>query len=112
VLHRFPNPLFGVIMFNWFRKKIGHSPENPGEPKVRVYPNPLVGLLDDFEAAKGAPLTREEVLAVRDNAKWIEMTQSQADKFYAAFDARIKLPRLDPDRIWEEWQALNGRETS
>jgi hypothetical protein len=97
-------------MINWFRKMIGRNAESPDDPKVRVYPNPLVGLLDESEAAKGAHLTREEVLAVRDNAKWIEIPQSQADKFYAAFDAQIKLPRLDPDRIWEEWQALNGRE--
>ncbi|MCE9530461.1 MAG: hypothetical protein K8T89_04920 [Planctomycetes bacterium] len=97
-------------MLNWFRKLIGRRAESPNVPKVRIYPNPLVGLLDDSEAAKGAPLTQEEVIAVRDNAKWIEVTQSQADKFHAAFDAQIQLPRLDPDRIWEEWQALNGRE--
>ena len=76
---------------------------------VRIYPYPLVGLLDEFEKTKGAPLSRDEVLAVRDNAQWLEVTQSQADKFHAVFAAKTGLPRLDPDRIWEEWQALNGR---
>ena len=88
----------------------GQSSNRSDEPKVRVYPNPLVGLLDEREKNKGTPLTREEVLSVRDNAEWMEMSQSQADKFYAALDAQIELPRLDPDRVWEEWQTLNNRE--
>jgi hypothetical protein len=37
------------------------------------------------------------------------MTRSQAVKFYAALDAQTPIPRLDPDRIWEEWQEIRGQ---
>jgi len=29
-------------------------------------------------------------------------------RLYAALDARMPIPRLNPERIWEEWQ-LNTR---
>lgn len=91
-------------MFNWL---FGKRPAADDEPQVRVYAYPLVGLLWDREEAKGAPLTEAEVLEIRDRAHFLMMPESQARKFWAAMDAKIPMPRLDPDNIWEEWQALS-----
>jgi hypothetical protein len=76
---------------------------------VIVFLNPLALLLASRERQKGAPLTEAEVLAVRDHAACTQMTRSQAVKFYAALDAQTPIPRLDPDRIWEEWQEIRGQ---
>jgi hypothetical protein len=91
-------------MFGWFKKR-----STKQEPTVPVFLNPLVMLLAGAEKQKGSPLTEQEVLKVRDNARCIAMTQSQAEKFYASLDAQIPLPRIDPERIWEEWQAIRGQ---
>jgi hypothetical protein len=37
------------------------------------------------------------------------MPLSQAERFYAALDAQMPIPRLDPERIWEQWQAMRDR---
>ena len=73
---------------------------------VLVFLNPLVMLLAGRERQKGAPLTREEVLAVRDSAKCMKLPRSAAEKFYATLDAQMPIPRIDPDRCWEEWQEI------
>ena len=73
---------------------------------VTVYLNPLVILLVGHERQKGAPLTEEDVLAVRDDAQCISMTRSRAEKFYASLDAQMPVPRLEPERIWEQWQGV------
>lgn len=46
------------------------------------------------------------MLAVRDSAATTQMARSQAERFYAALDARMPITRLDPDRIWDEWQEV------
>ena len=79
------------------------------EPMVTVYLNPLVILLVGRERQKGSPLTEAEVIAVRDQAQGIPMTRSQAEKFYASLDGQMPIPRLDPERIWEEWQEVRQR---
>jgi hypothetical protein len=75
------------------------------EPVVTVFLNPLVVLLAGRERQKGSALTEAEVLEVRDNAACMRMPLSQAEKFYASLDAQMPIPRLNPERIWEEWQA-------
>jgi hypothetical protein len=79
------------------------------EPMVTVFLNPLIMLLTVRERQKGSPLTEAEVLEVRDRAACARMPLSQAERFYAALDAQMPIPRLDPERIWEEWQAVRGR---
>lgn len=79
------------------------------EQTVAVFLNPLVMLLSAREEAKGAALTEAEVLQVRDSAMCTRMPLSQAEKFYAALDAQMPIPRLNPERIWEEWQAYRNR---
>jgi hypothetical protein len=76
------------------------------EPMVTVFLNPLAMLLAGRERQKGSPLTEAEVLAVRDSASCTRMPLSQAEKFYASLDAQMPIPRLNPERIWEEWQAV------
>lgn len=76
------------------------------EPLVSVFLNPLVLLLAARERQKGAPLTEAEVLEVRDTTLCTRMPYSQAEQFYAALDAQSPVPRLDPERLWQEWQAV------
>jgi len=86
-------------MFGWFKKR------SADEPRVVVFLNPLVMLLAGRERQKGAPLTEQEVLEVRDSAQCVTMTVSQAEKFYASLD-HVSLPRLNPENVWAEWQAV------
>jgi hypothetical protein len=74
------------------------------EPMVTVFLNPLVMLLAGRERQKGSPLTEAEVLEVRDRAACTQMPLSQAERFYASLDAQVPIPRLNPERIWDEWQ--------
>jgi hypothetical protein len=66
-------------------------------------------LLAGREKQKGSLLTEAEVLEVRDNAACTQMPLSQAEKFYASLDSQMPIPRLNPERIWEEWQAARER---
>jgi|GEM_PF-1579069 len=79
------------------------------EPKVPVFLNPLAMLLAARERQKGSPLTEAEVLEVRDGAECTAMSLSKAERFYASLDAKMPIPRLDPERIWEQWQAVRER---
>jgi hypothetical protein len=76
------------------------------EQVVTVFLNPLAMLLAARERQKGSPLTEAEVLEVRDGAVCTQMPLSQAEAFYTALDAQMPIPRLNPERIWEEWQAV------
>lgn len=77
--------------------------------EVAVFMNPLVLLLAEKERAKGAYLTEAEVLAVRDSALCVRMTNARARAFYTSLDANMAFPRLDPDRIWEEWKEIRDQ---
>ncbi|WP_439625711.1 hypothetical protein [Gemmata sp.] len=79
------------------------------EPTIPVFVNPLVMLLSARERQKGSPLTEAEALEVRDGAACIRMPLSQAERFYAALDARMPIPRLHPERLWEQWQAIRDQ---
>lgn len=79
------------------------------ETTVVVFLNPLMMLLTARERQKGAPLTEAEVLEVRDGAACTRMPLSQAERFYTSLDARMPIPRLNPERLWEQWQAVRDR---
>ncbi len=79
------------------------------EPMVPVFLNPLALLLAGRERQKGSPLTEAEVLEVRDEAACTQVSLSRAEKFYASLDAQMPIPRLDPERIWEQWLAIRDR---
>jgi hypothetical protein len=94
-------------VFGWFGRKRNEA-SGSGAKIVRVYLNPLHAMLGAAEKQKGSPLTEAEVLHVRDTSVAIDMTQEQAEKFYASLDAQMPIGRLDPTRIWEEWQEVRG----
>ena len=93
--------------FESVRRRGGYPPGT--EPMVTVYLNPLAMLLAARERQKGSPLSKAEVLQVRDTAVCTQMPRSKAERFYAALDARMPIPRLDPERVWEQWQAMRDR---
>lgn len=95
-------------MFGWFKKR-NSTPASTNEPMVTVFLNPLIMLLAGAERKKGQPLTELEVLHIRDTAVCTQMTLSQAEKFYASLDSQMRIPRLDPARVWEEWQAMRDQ---
>jgi hypothetical protein len=92
-------------MFEWLRKR---KPEHPTSTQatVRVYLNPLYAMLHAAEQRKGSPLTEAETLQVRDTTVAVDMTKEQAERFYASLDAQVQVHRMNPDRIWEEWQEI------
>jgi len=66
-----------------------------------IYPVPsLVATLLNREQAKGAPLTEEEVIAIRDSAPSIAMTREEA----AYLDEKRGYLDIDPENCWPEWQ--------
>jgi hypothetical protein len=95
-------------MWEWLTRRFRSTP-NSGEKTVKVYLNPLVMLIAGAERQKGRPLTKAEVLRIRDSAASTQMPVAQARKFYASLDEQMPIPRLNPDKIWEEWQAARDR---
>lgn len=97
-------------MFGLFKKKPSTaSPAATTGGQVKVFLNPLIMLLAGAEKQKGRPLTREEVLAVRDSAAHIMMPPEQATKFYESLDSQVPVHRMNPDRVWEEWQEIRDK---
>jgi hypothetical protein len=92
-----------MSVFGWFGRKRKEEADSDAKT-VRVYLNPLHAMLGAAERQKGSPLTEAEVLHVRDTTVAIDMTPEQAEKFYASLDAQMPIGRLDPARLWEEWQ--------
>ena len=94
-----------MAVFGWFGRK-GNETIGSDAKTVRVYLNPLHAMLGAAEKQKGSPLTQAEVLHVRDTTVSIDMTPQQAETFYASLDAQMPIGRLDPARVWEEWQEV------
>ncbi len=97
-------------MFGWFKRKPSFTLEQ--EKTVKVYLNPLMALLHGAERTKGSYLTQEEVLSIRDNAAFIMMAPEQASVFYRSLDAQVAVHRMNPDRLWEEWQEIRDHVVS
>ncbi|MNV33815.1 hypothetical protein D3C71_1252000 [compost metagenome] len=96
-------------MLNWLRRQTKIQPDE--QRKVTAYLNPLHALLHAAEKSKGSPLTEAEVLQVRDTTIAVEMTEEQAAMFYMSLDAQVEVYRMNPDRIWEEWQEIRAHVT-
>jgi predicted nucleotidyltransferase len=73
------------------------------ERSTPVFMPMLAVLLAITERNKGAPLSRDEVLAVRDKAPRIMMTRSDA----AAFAAK-RGSDIDQARAFESWQEFRA----
>lgn len=80
-----------------------HEDVLKSEELLLIVPVPaLVAVLMHHENEKGAPLTEDEVLSIRDGAESIAIP----------FSAKQKLEEtrgyvdIDPENVWEEWQIV------
>ena len=69
------------------------------DPIVPVFMPALVALLGRAAELKGSPLTRDEVIRIRDNAVCI-MRRASAK---AEMEEKRGYPDIDPERCWEDW---------
>jgi len=60
----------------------------------------LVATLQNQEQANGAPLTREDVEAIRDGAPCVALTRYQR----TAVDDGRGYGDIDSERAWDDWQ--------
>ena len=85
-------------MFGWLKRKA----EDPSSVEQLV-PTPIPALVEVLalkEREKGAPLTEEEVIGIRDNAVCMMLPISAAHNMVEARG----YSDLDPEFIWEQWQ--------
>lgn len=73
--------------------------ETTNDPLIPVFMPALIVLLENARTKKGSPLTKEEVLAIRDNGVCLMMKTSQAIQL----DNRRGYSDLDPEICWEQW---------
>lgn len=83
----------------WLARLLGKGGDEVDEPLVIVPIPPLVTLLQQYEAAKGSPLTEQEVLDIRGKAVCMTMRRSRADQLSEARG----FPDIDPANAWTEW---------
>lgn len=83
----------------WLSKLIGKGEEASDDPLVVVPIPPLATLLQHHETTKGAPLTEEEVLAIRDNAVCMTTRRSHADQLVE----KRGWVDVDAANPWEDW---------
>ena len=69
------------------------------DPVVPVFIPALVALLLRAEQLNGSPLTRNQVVAIKDNATCMSVRASVK----AAMEEKRGYRDLDPERCWEEW---------
>ncbi|MCC3313339.1 hypothetical protein [Nocardia africana] len=87
-----------------------HQPIEPGQavrdddPLVPIPIPALIALLIRREDDKGAALTEDEVLDVRDNALCMMMPLSDQ----RALDRSRGYRDIDPDNLWQEWCAYKS----
>lgn len=97
-------PRMGLFQRLFPRKARTSSPPD-GDPLVITHVPALVALLHRAEEAKGAPLTEQEVLTIRDRGACIAMPRSVV----AAVAEKRSYEDLDPERVWEHWQVARNR---
>ncbi|MEO6218712.1 MAG: hypothetical protein ABIO86_21995 [Sphingomonas sp.] len=69
---------------------------------VIVHVPALVVILLDRECKKGAPLTEEEVVAIRDGGHCIAMPRD----VLAEVAEKRGYDDIDPENAWEDWNAI------
>lgn len=70
------------------------------DPLIPAFIPALVVLLCQSEKRKGSPLTRDEVLKIRDEGVCIMVPRSKA----AAIAESRGYDDIDPEQAWERWQ--------
>ena len=84
-----------------FRKLFKRRNTNPPKEQLVITPIPaLVTILLRKEREKGAPLSEEEVLAIRDSAACIALPISEK----AALEESRGYRDLDTENVWQDWQ--------
>ena len=92
---------------SWFSRLLGEGSDDV-EPLVVVPIPPLVTLLQHQEAAKGSPLTEDEVLGIRDGAVCMTMSLSRAQQLAQSRG----FPDIDSARAWEDWVRVRSQGTA
>lgn len=72
---------------------------------IPVFMPALVTLLTNLEKQKGAPLTEDEVLEVRDKGTCMMLRQSMVVKMAETRG----YSDIDPGNAWAEWQAVRAQ---
>ena len=65
----------------------------------------LVALLIRAEELNGCPLTRNQVMAIRDNANCVMLPASAK----AGMEEERGYADIDPERCWEDWLIVRAR---
>jgi hypothetical protein len=84
--------------------KIWSIPVGQSEKLIPVFIPSLAALLLNREQSKGAPLTHEEVMSIRDNAACMMVPEGVAWELEQSRGYRD----IDPGRCWEEWNVLRS----
>lgn len=89
------------------RMKQGTEAPKSDEPLAPVVAVNLADVLRRMEKSKGAPLTEEEVLAVRNEVPFIMLPREKADEFVAQWQGDY----INPASPWNAWQALKASQS-
>ena len=73
-----------------------------GEKLIYVFMPTLASLLLSAERSKGAALTYEEVIAIRDKATCVMVPEGVAAKI----EENRGYSDIDPENCWDQWNAL------
>lgn len=74
------------------------------DPLIPVFIPALVVLLAHDEREKGSPLTRDEVIAIRDRGVCMMLKQSMAIEM----GEKRGYHDINPEFAWEEWQVVRS----
>jgi hypothetical protein len=72
---------------------------------VPVFIPPLVALLIRAEELNGSPLTRNQAIAIRDNADCVMLPASTK----AEMEEERGYADIDPERCWEDWLIVRAK---
>jgi hypothetical protein len=81
---------------------VARDQADAADPLVAVPIPPLLSLLEHQELLKGAPLSEEEVLAIRDGALCMVLHRSRARHLAD----RRGFADIDPERPWQAWTQI------
>jgi hypothetical protein len=70
-----------------------------------VFTPALVALLIHAEELKGSPLTRNQMIAIRDDADCVMMPLAAK----ADLDEERGYADIDPEQCWEQWQIVRAK---
>jgi hypothetical protein len=75
------------------------------EDLVPTFIPALVALLIRAEELNGSPLTRDQVMAIRDNANCVLLPRP----LKAEMEEKRGYADIDPERCWEDWLIVRAK---